>query len=117
MLIHIIDDDRIFASILKRYLKNHVVHIFSDAITAVSALEKEVPDLIFLDIIFDGPDGFTYLDEIASYSDTNSIPVVLISSLYHTLPKMSSYNVIRYLDKASFQPSDITAIIRERTVL
>ena len=111
MLIHIIDDDQIFASVLKRYLKGHEVRIFSNAISAISALEKEIPDLIFLDIMLDGPDGFTYLDEIASYSDTNSIPVVLISSLYHTLPEMSSYNVIAYLDKTVLKPNDVRRLV------
>ena len=111
LLIHIIDDDPVFISILKRYTKPHIAHGFANAIEAVQALEKELPDLIFLDILLDGPNGFTYLNEIASYADTAKIPVVLISSLYHTLPKMSSYNVIAYLDKASFTPDDVQKII------
>ena len=114
MLIHIIDDDQIFVSVLKRYLKGHEVRTFSNAIDAINALEKKIPDLIFLDILLDGPDGFTYLDEIASYSDTNAIPIVLMSSLYHTLPKMSSYNVIAYLDKTKFTPDDVKEIIDGR---
>jgi len=107
MLIHVIDDDQIFTSILKRYLKGHEVHTFSNAITAISALEEELPDLIFLDILLDGPDGFTYLNEIASYADTNTIPIILISSLYRTMPKMPSYNIVAYLDKTRFTPEDI----------
>lgn len=114
MLIHIIDDDQIFASVLKRYLKGYEVRTFSNAIDAINALEKKIPDLIFLDILLDGPDRFTYLDEIASYSDTNSIPTVLISSLYHELPKLKDYNVIAYLDKTKFTPDDIKEIIDGR---
>ena len=114
MLIHIIDDDQIFASVLKRYLKGYEVRTFSNAIDAINALGMKIPDLIFLDILLDGPDGFTYLDEIASYSDTNSIPTVLISSLYHELPKLKDYNVIAYLDKTKFTPDDIKEIIDGR---
>ena len=112
---HLITSDHILAENLTRYLKkfikNPTIRHFSDAISAVSALEKEIPDLIFLDFLLDGPDGFTYLNEIASYSDTNSVPVVLISSLYHRLPKMSSYGVIAYLDKSTFTPDDIKELV------
>ena len=113
MLIHLIDDDLVFSEILTRYLKPHQVQTFSNAIDAIQALEKNIPDLIFLDIMLDGPDGFTYLNEIASYTDTNTIPIVIISSLYHTLPKMSSYNILAYLDKSTFAPEDIQKILKK----
>ena len=112
MLVHVIDDDPTFLGIFKRYLKPHHVECFKNAIDAVAALEKTVPDLIFLDIMLDGPDGFTYLNEISSYADTVRVPVVLISSLYHSLPKMSSYNVIAYLDKTTFTPVDVQKILK-----
>ncbi len=111
MLIHIIDDDPIFAEIMARYCQPHQTRIFFDAVEAAQALDEEVPDLIFLDILLTGPDGFTYLNEIASYADTSRIPVVLISSLYHTLPKLSSYGVVAYLDKTSFKPKDVQQIL------
>lgn len=117
LLIHLIDDDPIFRDIMRRYLKPHRVHGFGNSIDAIKKLEDELPDLIFLDLLLDGPDGFTYLNEIASYADTNQIPVVLVSSLYHTLPKMSSYNVIAYLDKTTFTPVDVKKLLArfERT--
>ena len=117
MKIHIISSDPILTEVLARYLKKFVtkqkltVSTFPDVISAISSLEKNIPDLIFLDFLLDGPDGFTYLNEIASYSDTNKIPIVLISSLYHELPKMSSYSVIAYLDKTTFTPDDIQKVI------
>jgi len=111
MLIHLIDDDPLFLEVLSRYLKKNEVKCFKNAYEAILALEKSVPDLIFLDIVLDGPDGFTYLNEISSYADTNKVPIVLISSLYHTLPKMSSYNVVAYLDKTTFTPEDVQKIL------
>ncbi len=116
MLIHLIDDDPLFLEVLSRYLKKHEVKCFKNAYEAILALEKSVPDLIFLDIVLDGPDGFTYLNEISSYADTNKVPVVLISSLYHTLPKMSSYNVVAYLDKTTFTPKDVQKIVKHYEV-
>ena len=37
--------------------------------------------MIFLDILLTGPDGFTFLNELISYSDTAKIPIVIVSSL------------------------------------
>lgn len=114
-LFHLIDDDPIFTEIFVRYLKKiaprAVTHVFRNALDAIDALSDELPDLIFLDILLSGPDGFTYLNEISSYADTNVIPVILISSLYHRLPKMSSYNVVAYLDKTAFTPDDVKKAI------
>lgn len=113
LLIHLLDDDLFFQDIIKRYLKPHAVHSFTNALDAIDALSDELPDLIILDILLDGPDGFTYLNEISSYADTNCIPVILISSLYHKLPKMSSYNVYAYLDKTTFTPDELQKIVAE----
>ncbi len=117
MLIHIIEDDQIFAEILGRYCYPHQVEIFHDTVSAIQALDDDVPNLIFLDILLDGPDGFTYLNEIVSYADTCLVPVVLISSLYRALPPLLDYNVVAYLDKTNFTPHDVEVILRHQEAL
>ena len=110
--IHIIDDDRLFANCLARHLRAYETRIFTNAIEAISALNDETPPLIFLDILLDGPDGFTYLNELASYTETAKIPVVIISSL--NLPKnLPDYGVVKILNKSTLTPADVQSLAKK----
>ena len=69
--------------------------------------------MIFLDILLDGPDGFTFLNELVSYTDTAKIPVVIISSLDLSDKDLSVYGVVGVLDKAEMVPKDIKRYARQ----
>lgn len=110
----IIDDDAVFSECLARYIGNSVeISRFSNAIEAVNALDEEVPDVIFLDVLLDGPDGFTFLNETASYSDTRKIPVVLVSSFDFSGKDLSDYGVVATLNKGAMTPEDVKLIMAE----
>ena len=113
-MIHIIEDDPIFADLIKKAAakvdKN--VQIFHNAIDAIQNLD-ETPNLIFLDILLIGPDGFTYLNELASYPETNQIPVVIVTSLDLKDHDLKPYGVVKILDKATMKPADIISLARE----
>ena len=108
-MIYVIDDDEIMAECIARACKEaSKIKIFSNAIEAIQNLnETNVPKLIFLDILLDGPDGFTFLNELASYADTRQIPVVIISSLDLAKHDLRNYGVVGILDKATMTPDDI----------
>ncbi len=114
---YIIEDDVLMASciqdaILKVAPHAEIAH-FGNAISAVQSLDGELPRLIFLDILLTGPDGFTLLNELASYSDTAEIPIVIVSSLDFKNQDLSAYNVVGTLSKESMTPSDIQRYIKE----
>ena len=109
-MIYIIDDDEIMANCLARACKGLEVRKFSNAIEAMNQLaDSELPDLIFLDILLDGPDGFTFLDELVSYADTAKIPVVVVSSLDFAGKDLSVYGVVGVLNKSTMTPKEIKA--------
>lgn len=105
-MIFIIDDDRLMAECIARATKKET-KIFSNAIEAMQALDEKLPELIFLDILLDGPDGFTFLNEIVSYSETAEIPIVIVSSLDLTNQDLSDYGVIGILNKDTMTPQEI----------
>ena len=105
-MIFVIDDDEIMAECIARAVKKET-KIFSNAITAIEALNDEVPELIFLDILLDGPDGFTFLNELASYQDTAKIPIVIVTSLDVSNVDLSQYNVVGILSKDNMTPQEI----------
>lgn len=112
-MIFIIDDDEIMAECVARAVGPDT-RFFSNAIDAMIEISKgNVPDLIFLDILLDGPDGFTFLNELMSYDDTAKIPIVIMSSLDFKDKDLSNYGVVGVLNKDTMEPEDIKCYVRE----
>lgn len=113
-MIWIIDDDTEFSSTVKslvvaRCAERIQIRLFTNAIEAISC--QEVPDLIFLDILLDGPDGFTFLNEMRSYEELAKVPVVIMSSLNFSGKDLSAYGVVGYLNKSEMTPAEVKAYI------
>lgn len=107
--IFIIEDDRIMADCIALSLQDlGEIETFGNVFTAIQALDQGLPDLIFLDVLLDGPDGFTLLNELASYSDTALIPVIIVSSLDFSHHDLRHYGVVGYLNKETMLPEEIT---------
>ena len=111
-MIFIIDDDEIMAECIAR-AAGKPAKIFSNAIEAMQAIDTELPELIFLDILLDGPDGFTFLNELASYQDTAKIPIVIVTSLDVTNMNLSQYGVIGVLAKEQMKPEEIKNYVEQ----
>ncbi len=112
-MIFIIDDDEIMAECIAKACQKDT-RIFTNAIEAMHALDDgELPQLIFLDILLDGPDGFTFLHELMSYTDTAKIPIIVISTLNFKQQDLSMYGVVGTLDKSTMIPQDITNYAKE----
>lgn len=120
-LIYIIEDEPIMADCLAAAIAGVAEEpfeygIFNDAVTAMAAVNERLPDVILLDVMLSGPDGFTFLNEMISYHDTANIPVILISTLDLTHRNLSHYGVVKVLDKSKMTPEDIYAAIQEALV-
>lgn len=113
-MIFVIDDDLIMAECVARAVKREV-KIFGNAIEAMNVIsDGEVPEMIFLDILLDGPDGFTFLNELVSYMDTAKVPVVIVSSLDFE-KDLSAYGVVGVLKKETMKPEDIYGYVEKYT--
>ena len=106
-MIFVIDDDQIMAECIARAVGREV-RIFADGIEVMGEIAKGVlPEMIFLDILLSGPDGFTFLNEMISYTDLAEIPVVVVSSLDLSGQDLSSYGVVGILNKDTMTPKEI----------
>ena len=116
-MIFVIEDDEIMAECVARACGDgSEIRVFSNAIEAMDAIAgRGIPNLIFLDVLLDGPDGFTFLNEMVSYTDTAKIPVVLVSSLDFSDRDLSMYGVVGVLDKAKMLPTEIKRYVKEYT--
>ena len=113
-MVFVIDDDELMAECLANIVKNGTSEVmtFRNAIDAMNCIADGVlPDLIFLDIMLNGPDGFTFLNELVSYDDTVQIPVVIVSSMNFGQRDLSAYGVVEVLDKCKMKPMQIERLV------
>lgn len=106
-MIFVIDDDMVMGKCVVKACDRDA-RLFTNGIEAMEAISDGiVPRLIFLDILLDGPDGFTFLNELVSYPDTARIPVVVITSLDLDGQDLSAYGVVGVLSKETMRPEDV----------
>jgi len=77
----VIDDSPTIVALLKRMLKQNQYEVM-EAFDAESGLEiarREVPGLIFLDIVLPGMDGFNALRTLRRDPITKHVPIIMIS--------------------------------------
>lgn len=110
-MIYIIDDDHLMAECLARYLRPEETKIFGNVIDAISNIDADSPRLIFLDVLLDGPDAFTFLNEIISYENTSKIPVVIVTSLNLDIESLKAYGVKKVLKKENLTPEEVKACL------
>ena len=107
-MIYVIDDDEVMGGCIARACGDVKVRRFTNAIEAMEATsEGELPELVFLDILLDGPDGFAFLNELLSYGDTAKIPVVVVTSLDMAGRDLSAYGVVGVLHKETMRPEEV----------
>lgn len=116
-MIAIVDDDRLMAKCLKqevqRTLPREAVKLCADGVALMTLLEEELPRLIILDLLLAGANGLTILQELASYTDTARIPVIMVSTLNLTGYDLSEYGVVRIFDKGKMRPEELRTAVME----
>jgi DNA-binding response OmpR family regulator len=79
----IVDDEMDFVRILSTHLKSRGYSVVgaSDAVEAITAAQKERPDLIILDVSMPCGDGLTVLKRLTALNHTSLIPVIVVTGL------------------------------------
>jgi len=78
----VVDDSRTEQVYLRNLLAGHGYHVRSafDAEQAWRALQAQPPDLILMDVVMPGTNGFALTRTIARHPDFGHIPIVICSS-------------------------------------
>jgi CheY-like chemotaxis protein len=78
----IVDDDPALRSLLRTMLEREgwAVTEAVDGESALTAMERERPSLIFTDLLMPGMDGFTFAAEVRRHPEWRSIPIVVVTS-------------------------------------
>ena len=77
----VIDDSPTIVALLRRMLLQNQFEVLEafDAESGIEIARREVPDLIFLDIVLPGMDGFNALRTLRRDPATKDVPIIMIS--------------------------------------
>ncbi len=113
----IVEDDKWLAEQYARVLEaaGYKTNIALNALMAIDMVDINLPDAIILDVLLTGSTAFALLNELQSYIDTGTIPIILCTSIAGELSikDLALYGVKQIIDKTTMLPEDlITALKR-----
>ena len=108
----IVEDDPNAARLLRRILQargNYNIFEANDGLSGLELIRQEKPDLILLDLMLPGIDGFGVLDRLKADDTLKNIPVVVVTAktLTHYDRQQLSGRVRAMLHKGSFTDDDL----------
>jgi putative two-component system response regulator len=79
----VVDDDLGVCALFSRLLTKagYIVHVAGDAEGARAGIAAHPPDVILLDVVFHGTDGFTMCRELKRDTATRLTPIILVTGL------------------------------------
>ena len=112
----IIEDDKFLRELIAQKLikEGYGVSEAVDGEEGIKKVKEEKPDLVLLDLILPGIDGFEVLSRMREESALTSIPVIILSNLgqKEDVEKGLKLGAVDYLIKAHFTPGEIIDKIR-----
>lgn len=118
----LVEDDRWLAELYESALSAQnqyrvsVVHLAVDGLAALGG--NEAVDVVILDMMLPDHNGIAFLHEVASYGDLNTIPVIILSSVFEHDFQMhperwKQYGVIDYLYKPETKPAALVTRVKK----
>jgi putative two-component system response regulator len=90
----VVDDSRINLEILDGLLKSsYEVYLAQDGKKALELVRKIQPDLVLLDVMMPGMDGFEVCSELKRETQTEQIPVIFLTALADTQHKTKGFSL------------------------
>jgi len=113
----IVEDDKFLRELMVRKLSQENFEIIEavDGEEGIKKIKDTIPDIVLLDLILPGIDGFEVLAKIKEDATTNSIPVIILSNLgqREDVERGMKLGAIDFLVKAHFTPNEIIDKIKE----
>lgn len=107
----IVEDDKFLRDLLSRKLQDENLTVVSavDGEEGVKKVGEELPDLMLLDLILPGINGFDVLKKIKENPKTSEVPVIVLSNLgqKEDVERALSLGAKDYLIKANFTLEEI----------
>ncbi len=112
----IVEDDKFLRELIAQKLiqEGYEISEAIDGEQGIKNVEEEKPDLVLLDLILPGIDGFEVLAKMKTSPALSEIPVIILSNLgqKNDIEKGLKMGANDYLIKAHFTPGEIVEKIK-----
>ncbi|MDP2910267.1 MAG: response regulator [bacterium] len=112
----VVEDDKFLRELISQKLLKEGYDIVEavDGEKGIENARKERPDLVLLDLILPGIDGFEVLAKLKADPKLSNIPVIILSNLGQKtdIEKGIEMGAVDYLIKAHFTPGEIIEKIK-----
>lgn len=117
MKILLADDDIFFTKIIGRQIRKagYELIIVHDGEAAFNAIEKEKPNLVFLDLMMPKMGGFDVLEKMKTVAGLTEIPVIIMTNLGQDsdIEKGLALGAKEYFVKSDFSISEFVSKIKQ----
>ncbi len=107
----VVEDDKFLRELLVRKLfsEGFATESAIDSVSAFEILSKQKPQIILLDLILPGEDGFSILEKIKKDSNLANIPVIILSNLgqQEDIDRAMALGAMDFMVKANFTLDEI----------
>jgi len=115
-IVLLIEDDKFLGGLLVQKLEkeNFEAQIAVSAVDAFKLIEIEKPDVVLLDLVLPGMDGFQMIKEMKKNPQLSEIPVIALTNLSQKddIGRAFASGAADYLIKSSSTPGEIVEKIR-----
>jgi len=112
----IVEDDKFLRELIGQKLSKESFDILEamDGEEGLKSAKEDKPDLILLDLILPGIDGFEVLAKIKEDASAAAIPIIILSNLGQKddIERGLKLGAVDYLIKAHFTPGEIIEKIK-----
>ena len=112
-----VEDDKFLNDLIARKLVSTkcIFSHSSDGEEALVMIEKEVPDIILLDIVMDEMDGIEVLKRIRADEETSDLKVILLTNLVvkEKIDEGKKFGALDYIIKSQVEPSNLVKRVRK----
>lgn len=116
-IIQVVEDDKFMREVMTTKLSQEGFTVASaeDGAAALAAMREQRPDLVLLDIMLPGMNGFDVLKYIREDKQLSAVPVIVLSNLssQEDVDRASAFGVRAFLVKAQVTPSEIVEKVKE----
>jgi len=119
-IVLLIDDSMVNLAMLKKVLQKHGFHVLlaNNGERGLTLAKQYLPDIILLDVIMAGWDGYETCQQIKQHIELTQIPILFLSALEDTKNKVRAFQAgaVDYISKP-FQEQELLARVRTHVEL
>lgn len=112
----IVEDDKFLRGLIASKLAKEGFEVVEavDGEDGVKKIPEAMPNLVLLDLLLPGIDGFEVLKQVKAIEASKNIPVIILSNLgaKEDIEKGLSLGAIDFMVKAHFTPEEIIEKVR-----